>query len=105
MLNIDDIVKLLLGGSFSFAIIVISWQVARVLAEIVAGLKDIRFVAQAAQSVVQEVAGDYKAAKGFVANLVNVTKAPMNAMNLVRIFKKWQTKSKPKNDMAKSSSD
>lgn len=105
MLNADEIVKLLLGGSFSFAIVIIAWQVARLIAELVSGLKDLRFVAQAAKAVVEEAGKDYKAAKGFISNLANVGKAPANLLNLVDLFKKWQPKNKPKKDEAKSSSE
>lgn len=96
MLNPDDIVKLLLATAFTFAIVVVSWQVARLLSELTANLKEIRFLVRTAQDIVDEVMKDYKSAKGAVSNLLNVSKFPAAVMSILGIWKNFQGKLKRK---------
>jgi|GEM_PF-4745404 len=94
MLNTDDIVKLLLAAAFTFAIVVVSWQVARLLAEITANLKEIKFITRMLQDLSEEALGDYRKVKGFVANMANLSKLPAIFMGLNGILSKWQNKKK-----------
>lgn len=93
MLNIDEFVKLLLAGAFSFAIVIIAWYVARFLAAVTANLKEIRELINVVHRLSDQTMEDYMNVRGSVKKLFGIFELPVVLKGLFGAFNRYN---KPK---------
>jgi hypothetical protein len=72
MLTVDDFVKLILVISVSFAIVIVAWQVARLLGAVTANLQDMRKILQNAGQLSDTMLQDYNRLREFVGSIKGV---------------------------------
>lgn len=72
MINIDDVVKLLLAVSVSFSIVVVAWQLARLIGASVEVVKDVEKTAENFSDGSDMILEDYKRIRNVVDSFSNL---------------------------------
>ena len=96
---VDDIVKLLLAGSFSFAIIGISYAVIRFVLKVTDIAQDLRRPVQNVGELSDLALEDYKSIRGIIATIAGlVSKVNETIKNPLELFNKFSKFTKRKTE-------